>query len=124
MSYRVLAVEDDIGIASVLERGLRLRGHEVTIAATAEAGRAAWRNGGFDLVLLDVMLPDGDGLELLAESRAAGDSTPTVLLTAREEAELANRAVAGGALGHLAKPFAYADLVACVERYATRRTDA
>ncbi len=123
MSARVLAVEDDAGIASVLLRGLRLAGHEPSLAATAEAARVAWRNGSFDLVLLDVMLPDGDGLDVLAESRAMGDSTPVVLLTAREEAELTVRAVAAGAAGHLAKPFAFADLVACVERFATRRTE-
>lgn len=124
MRARVLAVEDDARIASVLERGLRLGGHEVTIAATALEGSAAWRSGAFDLVLLDVMLPDGDGLDLLAEARSAGDATPVVLLSAREEAELARRAVPSGASAYLAKPFAYADLLACVERFALHRAEA
>lgn len=119
MSARVLAVEDDAGIASVLQRGLQLAGHEVTIVPTIAGAREVWRSGAFGLVLLDVMLPDGDGLDLLAERRAAGDRTPVVLVTAREEAELERHAAAAGASGRLAKPFAFADLVACVERFAS-----
>ena len=114
---RVLAVEDDAGIASVLRRGLGLAGHDTTIVATASAAREAWERDDFGIVLLDVMLPDGDGLDLLAERRAAGDRTPVILLTAREEAELEARAVATGAAGHLAKPFAYQELLSCVERF-------
>ena len=83
---RILVVEDDRGIATMLERGLRIAGHRVTVADGAAAARTAWTAGAFDLVLLDVMLPDGDGIDLLAERRATGDEVPAVLLTAREEA--------------------------------------
>ncbi|HSJ00578.1 MAG TPA: response regulator, partial [Patescibacteria group bacterium] len=64
---------------------------------------------------LDVMLPDGDGIELLAERRAAGDEVPAVLLTAREEGELHERADRAGATAYLPKPFAWADLLALIE---------
>jgi DNA-binding response OmpR family regulator len=117
-ALRILVVEDDDGIRRVLDRGLRMAGHEVVMAENLERGRAAWSDGGFDVVLLDVMLPDGDGIALLAERRADGDVTPTVLLTAREETDLHDRAAAAGATAHLAKPFEYAELLACVDRAA------
>jgi len=113
---RILVIEDDDGIATMLERGLRIAGHEVARAGSLGAAREAWVHGAFALVLLDVMLPDGDGIELLAERRAAGDDVPAVLLTAREAADLQDRAGRAGASAYLPKPFAYADLLACIDR--------
>jgi DNA-binding response OmpR family regulator len=113
---RILVVEDDRGIATMLERGLRLAGHRVTVAGGVGEARTAWVAERFDLILLDVMLPDGDGLELLAERRGADDDVPAVLLTAREEAELHDRADRAGATAYLPKPFAWADLLALIER--------
>jgi DNA-binding response OmpR family regulator len=124
MRRRILVIEDDPGIGSVLERGLELAGYDVTVAATAQLGRAAWRSAGFDLILLDRMLPDGDGLDLLHERRATGDPTPVVLLTAREPFTAAEQARSAAADATLAKPFDYADLLACVDRHAMRRGDA
>jgi DNA-binding response OmpR family regulator len=121
MSARVLVIEDDAKIRAILERGLRLAGHMATLTEDLASGRERWVAGAFDLVLLDVMLPDGNGLELLAERRADGDRTPTVLLTAREESELRERAAAAGATAYLPKPFAYRELLACVERLAGGR---
>jgi two-component system response regulator QseB len=116
VSARVLVVEDDPGIRAMIDRGLRLAGHLPTLAPDLSTGRAQWSANAFDVVLLDVMLPDGNGLELLAERRAAGDDTPTLLLTAREESELHQRSVAAGASDYLAKPFAFHELLASVER--------
>jgi DNA-binding response OmpR family regulator len=116
MSARVLVIEDDPRIRAMIDRGLRLAGHIPTLTADLASGRAEWGAEAFDLVLLDVMLPDGDGLDLLAERRAAGDDTPALLLSAREESELHQRAVAVGASDYLAKPFAYRDLLAFVDR--------
>lgn len=120
MSRRVLVVEDDSGIRRVIERGLRLAGHVPSFAEGIDSGRAAWTAGAVDLVLLDVMLPDGNGVELLEERRAAGDRTPVVLLSAREETELRERASVAGATDYLKKPFAYAELLAVVERCTDR----
>jgi two-component system response regulator QseB len=119
MSARILVIEDDAAIRTMLERGLRLVGHEPTLAENLAAGRRLWGET-FDVVLLDVMLPDGNGLELLAERRAAGDATPTVLLTAREETQLRERAAQVGATAFLSKPFAYRELLECVGRLAPR----
>jgi two-component system, OmpR family, response regulator QseB len=121
MSARILVVEDDPGVRRVLERGLRLAGHVVTMTEDVAGGRAAWAGGTFDLVLLDVMLPDGDGIALLTERRLAGDATPTILVTAREESELHQRAVAAGATDYLAKPFVYTDLLERIEALASGR---
>lgn len=118
MSARVLVVEDDAGVRRVIERGLRLAGHVPAFAGDLASGRALWSDGAFDVVLLDVMLPDGNGIDLLAERRAAGDTVPVVLLSAREEAELRERATVAGATDYLPKPFAYVDLLACVRRLA------
>jgi DNA-binding response OmpR family regulator len=120
MSARILVVEDDAGIATMMERGLRLAGHDVTVAADLASARARWVPDAWDVVLLDVMLPDGDGIDLLVERRASGDRTPCVLVTAREEAALRARAEAAGATDALAKPFAYDELLACVDRFALR----
>jgi DNA-binding response OmpR family regulator len=116
MSARILVIEDDPGIRAMIDRGLRLAGHLPILSEDLSRGRAFWTAGAFDLVLLDVMLPDGDGLELLAERRAAGDDTPALLLSAREESELHQRAVVAGASDYLAKPFAYDELLARVDR--------
>ena len=117
MSARILVVEDDRGIRVMLERGLGIAGHRVVFADTLDAARGAWTSAdAFDLVLLDVMLPDGDGIDLLTARRALGDRTPAVLLTAREEAELRDRATAAGADAYLPKPFAYPELLACIAR--------
>lgn len=118
MSARILVIEDDRGIRTMLERGLRIAGHEVVLADTLAAARSAWTAAdAYDLVLLDVMLPDGDGIDLLTARRDRGDRTPTVLLTAREEAELRDRATAAGADAYLPKPFAYPELLACIVRF-------
>lgn len=114
MSRRILIVEDDAGIGAVLVRGLQLAGYRTSIAPDLASARGAWDADAFDLVLLDVMLPDGDGLDLLAERRAAGDATPAIVLSAREEAELSARAHAAGVTALLPKPFVYADLLSTV----------
>ena len=79
---RILIVEDDAQIGSILQRGLRLKGFETTLVEDGHTGRAAWATGAHDLILLDVMLPGIDGVSLCAERRAAGDTTPVILLTA------------------------------------------
>jgi DNA-binding response OmpR family regulator len=116
VSARILVVEDDAGVRSVLDRGLRLAGHEPALAADVAGARASWAGADWDLVLLDVMLPDGDGLALLAERRAEGDRTPVVLLSAREETELRARAEAAGVDASIGKPFSYDELLATIRR--------
>jgi DNA-binding response OmpR family regulator len=88
----------------------------VTVAEEGLRGREAWINGRFDLVLLDVMLPGIDGISLCEERRAAGDQTPVIFLTAREDEDARARGTAAGAADFMTKPFVYADLVSRVLR--------
>ena len=111
---RVLIIEDDAKIGRILMRGLGIKDIDVTLAEDGLAGRDAWATGQFDLVLLDLMLPGIDGISLCAERRAAGDTTPVILLTARGEDEARERGMAAGATDYITKPFAYADLTARV----------
>lgn len=120
MSDRVLVVEDDPPIASVLERGLGLAGYEVEVAEDGPSGLARWAHGGWSAVILDMMLPGIDGLGVCAERRAHGDETPVVVLTARDDETLREAARVAGADAFLTKPFAYADLLATLRRVMGR----
>jgi DNA-binding response OmpR family regulator len=114
---RVLVIEDDEGISNLLKRGLGLKGIEAVVAEDGVSGREAWKSGEHDLVLLDVMLPGVDGVDLLTERRAAGSEVPVILLTARDEKEAVERGLEAGAQEYVSKPFSFEDLLARVESY-------
>lgn len=108
----VLVVEDERKTRESLVEGLQLEGWHVQAAATGTAAIALLDRDPFDLAVLDWMLPDCDGLEVLRHLRARGRTTPVIMLTAR--GELADR-IAGfesGADDYLPKPFAFAELLA------------
>lgn len=111
---RVLVIEDDAPLASVLERGLGLAGYEVVTAADGVVGGEWWGHGGFVAVVLDVMLPGQDGIELCRRMRAGGDVTPVVMLTARDDDALRDAGLAAGASAYVTKPFRYAELLALI----------
>ena len=118
-SPRILVIEDDVPLASVLECGLSLAGYEVITAADGLAGGATWQGGGFAAVVLDVMLPGLDGIELCRRMRGIGDATPVVLLTARDDDELRTRGLAAGASAYVTKPFRYLELVTLIGELAS-----
>jgi DNA-binding response OmpR family regulator len=122
-AQRILVVDDDPAVARLLTRTARLEGADVTTVADGIAARSVWAQGGFALVLLDAMLPGVDGLTLCRERRLAGDRTSVVLVTARQPGDVEAEARAAGIDEVLAKPFAYADLVGVIRRYA-RHADA
>ncbi|MEE3216181.1 MAG: response regulator, partial [Pseudomonadota bacterium] len=101
---RLLVVEDDALISRSLVEALTPLGNTVEVLSTRAAARSALRQGGVDLVLLDIGLPDGDGLSLLAEMRDGGDRTPVILLTARDALDDRVRGLDLGADDYLAKP--------------------
>ncbi len=108
----VLVVEDEQKTRDSLAEGLRL---ETWIVATAETGRQAIAQldgGTFDLVVLDRMLPDRDGLAVLRHLRERGAQTPVLMLTARGTLDDRVAGLEGGADDYLPKPFAFAELVA------------
>lgn len=117
---RILVVEDDPILMDGLKVGLGLAGATVDDATTCADARAALAAARFDAVVLDVMLPDGSGLDLLAGLRAQGDATPVLLLTALDEAPDRVRGLDGGADDYLGKPFDLDELNARVRAIARR----
>ena len=81
---RILLVEDDAVLRHVISRSLIQAGHRVDAAATAADARHLWHVQPFDAVLLDLNLPDANGLAVLREARTRGDRTPVLVLTARK----------------------------------------
>jgi len=117
---RLLLLEDDIRLAGLLERGLRNEGHAVDRAGTIEDGRWLATENPYDVLILDVMLPDGDAFDLCAELRANGTWTPVLLLTARDAVTDRVRGLDVGADDYLVKPFAFPELTARLRALARR----
>ena len=117
---RVLVVEDQIKIARALEKALVQAGAEVVIAADGEAGLQLALEEAFDALVLDIMLPRRDGLDLLRELRAQHRTTPVLLLSARGEVDDRIHGLDLGADDYLPKPFVLAEVVARVRALARR----
>lgn len=117
---RLLVIEDDPLIARSLDQALTPLGNTIdAFTHCAEAG-AALQRGHFDLVILDLGLPDGDGLSLLEALRERGDTTPVLILTARDGVDDRVRGLDLGADDYLAKPFSLAELEARVRALLRR----
>ncbi len=111
-AMKILMLEDDERLRSVVVRGLRRSGHTVNVAGTVEEARYLLSETGHDVLVLDVMLPDGDGFTLCRELRASGDRSPVLMLTARDAVTDRVRGLDVGADDYLVKPFAFAELEA------------
>jgi DNA-binding response OmpR family regulator len=118
---RILVVEDDPVLSDGLKVGLGLSGATVDRVARCTDARAALAASRFDAVVLDLMLPDGSGLDLLSEMRRRDDATPVVLLTALDETTDRVRGLDAGADDYLGKPFDLDELAARVRAIARRR---
>jgi two-component system, OmpR family, response regulator RegX3 len=118
----ILLVEDETSISEPLAAALEGAGFNVTVAATAAAGLDEFKSRQPDLVLLDVMLPDGDGKDVLREIRA-GSRTPVVMLTARGEEMDRVLGLELGADDYVTKPFSAAELVARIRAVLRRSSD-
>ena len=112
MTMRILLVEDDAVLGKVMLRSLSDAGHRVDLAVTLAEARHFWRVQPFDAVLLDLNLPDGNGLTVLREARARLDRTPTLVLTARNRTEERIAGLDAGADDYLGKPFELAEVEA------------
>ncbi len=118
---RILIIEDEKKISGFLERGLSEEGHRVDVAGNLAQARAEALTQSYDLLLVDRMLPDGDGLSLVKEMRKNGDATPAIFLTARDQVEDKVEGLYGGADDYLVKPFEFGELLARIAA-VTRRT--
>lgn len=123
---RLLLVEDTLSLAALYREYLRDEGHDIHHAPTLRDARAVLASAPPDAVLLDLRLPDGDGLGLLAEIRAMAEPPPVVVMTAHGSVATAVAAMRGGASDFLVKPFAAERLVVTLanvlERASLRRT--
>ncbi len=120
---RLLLIEDDAETAGEVLADLRERGHLVGWAETAPDGAARMRAASWDALILDRMLPGGDGLGLLQALRREGDRTPALVLSALGTVDERIRGLRAGGDDYLAKPFVLAELAARIEALLRRPAD-
>jgi DNA-binding response OmpR family regulator len=108
----ILVIEDSAPTRDLLARSLGAAGFQVTFASRVADGRRQVEEGAFDVIVLDIMLPDGSGLDLCRELRARGILTPILFLTARGDVEDRIAGLDAGGDDYLRKPFALAELQA------------
>lgn len=116
----ILVIEDEAKVAQALRKGLESENYRVTVADTGEDGYFLVTNQTFDLVLLDIVLPGRNGLEILAALRRQECRTPVLILTARDALEDRVEGLDTGADDYMVKPFAFPELLARI-RALTRR---
>ena len=117
---RILIIEDERKVAKALREGLEAEHYEVSIAATGEEGFFLASQGSFDLLLLDLMLPRRDGMDVLATLRKRGIQTPVFVLTAKDAVEDRVLGLDQGADDYLVKPFAFPELLARIRALLRR----
>ncbi len=120
---RILVVEDEAEIADFIRRGLVYKGYDVGVALNGEEGLTMARDQPPDLAILDLMLPDIDGIEVCRRLRAASD-VPIIMLTARDAVPDKVMGLEAGADDYLTKPFAFDELLARVRAALRRRAPA
>jgi DNA-binding response OmpR family regulator len=117
---RILVVEDERKVAAFIRSGLEDEAFSVEVAADGVAGEAAARRGDFDLIVLDLMLPGRDGVEVCRNLRQAGIRTPVLMLTARTGLKDKVEGFDSGADDYLTKPFAFEEFLARVRALLRR----
>ena len=117
---RILVVEDEQKVANALREGLEEEHFEVIVAPTGEDAFFRVNTEKFDLILLDLMLPGRDGLQILTTIRKRGLETPVLLLTARDSLEDRVTGLNSGADDYLVKPFAFEELLARIRALLRR----
>jgi heavy metal response regulator len=111
---RILVVEDDKKVAGFIKKGLEEETYAVDVAYDGEDGLHFGSEGQYDLIILDIMLPKIDGLEILSQLRDQGKDTPILLLTAKDAVDDKVAGLNKGADDYLTKPFAFSELLARV----------
>lgn len=119
---KILLVEDEMHVVSFIKKGLTEDGYDVTVAFDGNTGLQLFYDNNFDLVILDIMLPDKNGLEVCKSIRTVNTSIPVLFLTALGTAENIVLGLETGADDYLVKPFKFIELVARI-RTLLRRTE-
>lgn len=121
---RILVVEDQQKLAKLLHRGLSNEGYQVDLAADGETAEIKARTGEFDLIILDILLPQKNGFEVLKTLRSEKNRTPVLVLTARTASEDIVKGLDAGADDYITKPFAFNELFARVRSLLRRGAEA
>ncbi|HLN15496.1 MAG TPA: response regulator transcription factor [Acidimicrobiales bacterium] len=119
---KILVVDDDAAVSGSIDRALRLEGYEVKVVADGHAALESLALSPPDAVVLDLGLPDLDGLEVCRRLRSTGDDIPVLILTARDAVDDRVVGLDAGADDYLVKPFALAELLARLRALLRRRT--
>lgn len=112
MTHRILIIEDEENIARVLQLELQFEGYEAAMAHTGAEGLLQYREQQWDLILLDIMLPEMSGIDVLKRIRATESQTPVIMLTAKSEVEDKVKGLDLGANDYVTKPFEIEELLA------------
>ena len=121
-AMKILVVEDQRRLGQFLKRGMTEKGYTATWTQTCAAARDALCETGYDVIILDLGLPDGDGLELLREWRKSGFNEPVLILSARDAVQDRIKGLDLGADDYLAKPFSLEELLARVRSLLRRQS--
>jgi DNA-binding response OmpR family regulator len=121
---KVLVVDDEVRIARAIKQGLEQEGYAVDMAHDGEDGYNSARADEYDVIILDVMMPEMNGFEVVRKLRADGDKTPVLMLTAKDQSRDIVEGLDSGADDYLAKPFSFDVLTARVRALLRRPQDA
>ena len=119
---KILLIEDEPTVARFIQKGLKESGHAVEHADNGKLGLELALSSQFDVIILDRMLPQMDGIEVLDNYRNGGITTPTLILSAKNKVDDKVKGLRAGADDYLAKPFAFEELLARIEILASRNT--
>jgi two-component system OmpR family response regulator len=120
-AMRILIIEDDAETAAYLVKAMREAGHVADHAGDGAAGASMAAGGGYDVLVVDRMLPNRDGISLIEELRGRGDQTPVLILSALGQVDDRVVGLRAGGDDYLPKPYAFSELLARVEALARRR---
>lgn len=117
---RVLVIEDDRETAQFLQKSLKESGHSADVAGDGVTGLEMAENGDYDVLIVDRMLPEKDGLSVISSLRGQNNRTPVLILSALGEVDDRVKGLKAGSDDYLTKPYAYSELLARVEALARR----
>jgi DNA-binding response OmpR family regulator len=117
---RVLVIEDEVKVSSFISRGLEEEGYTVEVAYDGKEGLNLLKSREYDIVLLDLMIPEIDGLQVLKSARENGITTPILILTAKSAKEDVVRGLDTGSDDYLTKPFSFDELLARMRALSRR----
>lgn len=121
MSEKILIAEDDKLISEMIKLNLEIEGYEITLVSNGATAIEQWQNNVYRLIILDVMMPEKDGMETAKEIRASDKKTPILLLTSLSETKSKVQGLDAGADDYLTKPFELEELYARVRALIRRK---